>query len=304
MNSESPRPVPTTVEELVPPALIAEARRLEIRTRRSMNAETLGAYRSAFRGSGLTFADLRAYEPGDEVKNIHWKATARTGRVQVKTFEEERQLNILVAIDTSPSTVFGAEKKNLQKAIQFGALMALLARASGDAFGLCLFGETVSSFTAPGRRRTELQRSLVTLLGVKPTGGGTNIGAALHHINARQRRPAVIFVVSDFVAPPFGEELALLSVRHDVICVALRDTLDVAVPRAGLVMFKDPESERACIIDTSSRSVREALAFANEIRRESLRRECRRVGAALIEIDDDPLGPLQALMQQRLTRRR
>ena len=291
MNSESPRPVPTTVEELVPPALIAEARRLEIRTRRSMNAETLGAYRSAFRGSGLTFADLRAYEPGDEVKNIHWKATARTGRVQVKTFEEERQLNILVAIDTSPSTVFGA-------------LMALLARASGDAFGLCLFGETVSSFTAPGRRRTELQRSLVTLLGVKPTGGGTNIGAALHHINARQRRPAVIFVVSDFVAPPFGEELALLSVRHDVICVALRDTLDVAVPRAGLVMFKDPESERACIIDTSSRSVREALAFANEIRRESLRRECRRVGAALIEIDDNPLGPLQALMQQRLTRRR
>ncbi|MFM1847711.1 MAG: hypothetical protein RL417_1185, partial [Pseudomonadota bacterium] len=87
MPLEQTSRAPHTIFELVPPALIAEARRIELKTRRSMSAETLGAYRSAFRGSGLTFSDLRAYEPGDEVKNIHWKATARTGKVQVKTFE-------------------------------------------------------------------------------------------------------------------------------------------------------------------------------------------------------------------------
>ena len=296
-------PAPQTVAELVPPSLVAEVRRIELKTRRSMNAETLGAYRSAFRGSGLTFADLRAYAPGDEIKNIHWKATARTGKVQVKTFEEERQLSIIVAVDTSPSTLFGKDRRNLHKGVQFAALMALLARSSGDAFGLCLFGDTVTSYTPPARRRSQVQQALLTLLSVRPSTGGTAIGAALRHIHERQRRPAVVFVVSDFVAPPFSDDLGLLALRHDVVCVALRDELDHTLPNAGLVLFKDPESGRSAVIDTSSPKVRRALTRAEETRRETLRRDCRRLGASLIEIDEDPLSPLRALMEKRATRR-
>jgi uncharacterized protein (DUF58 family) len=181
--------------------------------------------------------------------------------------------------------------------------MALLARSSGDAFGLCLFGEEVYSFSPPARRRSEVQRALVSLLAVQPAEGRTDIGGALRYIYERQRRPAVIFVVSDFIAPSCAEDLALLSARHDVVCVALRDELDFNVPAAGLVLFKDPESGRSCIVDTSSRRVREALSTAHETRRETLRRDCARVGVELFEIDEDPLGPLRTLMHQRAARR-
>lgn len=289
---------------LLNPAMLAEVRRIELKTRRTMSADTLGAYRSAFRGTGLTFADLRSYEPGDEIKNIHWKATARTGKVQVKTFDEERQLNIVVAIDVSPSTVFGRTKKNIDKALQFAALITMLARSSGDAIGLCLFGEEVIHHTPPARRRSEVQRCLTTLLGVSAAHGRTDIGGALRFLSERQRKSAVIFLVSDFISAPFSSDLQLLARKHDVVCVALRDPLDFDLPAVGLATFKDPETGRACLIDTSAQSVRTALAFSDETRRAGLRRACELAGADLIEIVEDPLSPLAALMHRRTLRRR
>jgi len=292
------------IDTLLNPAMLAEVRRIELKTRRTMSADMLGAYRSAFRGTGLTFADLRSYEPGDEIKNIHWKATARTGKVQVKTFDEERQLNIIVAVDVSPSTVFGRSRKNIDKALQFAALITLLARSSGDAIGLCLFGDTVIHHSPPARRRSEVQRCLATLLGASTTSGQTDIGSALRFLSERQRKTAVIFVVSDFISTPFSTDLQLLSRKHDVVCVALRDTLDYDLPAVGLVMLKDPESGRAHLVDTSSQGVRAALTFADETRRAGLRRVCEVAGADWIEIDADPLPPLAALMRHRAARRR
>jgi len=269
-----------------------------------MSADIVGRYRSAFRGSGLTFADLRAYIPGDEIKNIHWKATARTGKVQVKSYDEERQLNVVVAVDLSPSTLFGADRTNARKALEFAALIAHLARTTGDAVGLLLFGDRVVEFIPPQRARTQVQRVLFALLGARPLGGTTDIAGALRYLSEHQRRAALTFVVSDFVAPPFTEELNRLCARHDVVCVALRDRLDVELPAAGLVALTDPETGQTVVVDTTSPRVRRGLSETQNSRLAELNTQVARCGGSLIQIDTDPVGALARLMQRRTAERR
>lgn len=295
---------PLPLDNLVSPSIAAEVRRIELRTRRTVSAEALGRYRSLFRGSGLTFADLRSYIPGDEIKNIHWKATARTGKVQVKSYDEERHLNVIVAVDLSPSTLFGAVKSNNQKALEFAALIALLARTSGDAVGLLLFGERVLDFVPPQRARTQVQRIILKLLEAQPLTGATDIAGALTHLAEHQRRAALIFVVSDFVAPPFGQALGRLALRHDVVLVALRDPLDAALPAAGLVTLTDPESGVDVVVDTSAAGVKAALEGAQSARLARVANEAMASGATLIEVENDPVGALSRLMRRRAAQRR
>ena len=303
-NPRPNTPSERKISDLIAPNLAAEVRRIELQTRRSVRSEMLGQYRSAFRGNGLIFSELRAYEPGDEIKKIHWKATARTGKVQVKSYDEERHLNVVVAVDLSPSTIFGGARTNGAKALEFAALIAILARTNGDSLGLCLFGDRVVHYTPPRRARTQTERILLSLLEAEPVTGSTDVGGALRFIHERQRRPAIVFVASDFIAPPFGSDLAALAARHDVVCVALRDRLDSALPSAGLVSFCDPESGAVSDVDTSSLEVQAALKRAQDLRISGVRAACDRAGAALIEIDADPLTPLAQLMNRRAARGR
>ena len=131
------------VGDLLRPGIVTELKRLQLRTRRSLNADIMGNYRSAFRGSGLVYSDLREYQPGDEVKSIHWKASARTGRVYVKSYEEDRQLRIVLCLDISRSTLFGKATSKQDKILEFAALIALLAQNNQDALGVCLFSSII-----------------------------------------------------------------------------------------------------------------------------------------------------------------
>ncbi|NMC63029.1 MAG: DUF58 domain-containing protein, partial [SAR324 cluster bacterium] len=115
----------------------SEIARLHLSTRRSLNSDLVGQYRSAFRGQGLLLSDLREYQPGDDLKHIHWKASARSGKMYVKSFEEERELRIMLAIDISNSTNYGKDKSNFQRALEFSAAVTALAQSAQDSVGLC-----------------------------------------------------------------------------------------------------------------------------------------------------------------------
>ncbi len=286
--------------QLLSPEALLDIKRLEIRSRRSVNADLIGRYRSSFRGSGLLFSDLRTYEPGDDIKHIHWKATARTGRPFVKTYEEERQLRIMLAVDISASTLWGTPKSKHERALQFAALISMLAQQNQDAIGLCLFGDSVVEHIEPSTKRSQFQRVLRMLLTPRVMTKGTNIGSALSFLRERTKRSSIIFLVSDFFAAPFETQLSQLAARNDVIGVSLVN--EDKLPPVGLVNFCDAETGEEIIIDTSSEKVRAGLKKRLEDHRVQLQSQFQKARSDLIEIGENPLRPLVTLMEKRSRR--
>lgn len=292
------------ISELLSPTLLAELRRIELSTRRSIDSDVIGDYRSAFRGSGLIYSDVREYVPGDDVKHIHWSATARTGTAYVKSFDEDRQLRVLVALDISNSSNHGTPKTKHRKSLEFAALVTMLAQRSRDSIGLCLFAGEVEEYIAPGHSRRQFQRVLLSILQHRELPKKTNLASALASIREHQRRRSIIFLVSDFLADDYEHELKALSQRHDVVCVLLEDILDHDVPAAGIVQFIDAETGQLRVLDTSSKSVRKALADAHHRRVASVRDRVRSSGADFLRIENDVMRPLRDLMHLRRSRRR
>ena len=305
-------PAPANAHELaqlLSPALLADVKRIELVTRRKIDTGMIGNYRSAFRGSGLVFADLREYQPGDDVKHIHWKVSARTGRVFVKSYDEDRQLRVLVAVDVSSSTAAGVYRaqgfrSRQQRAIECAALITLLGARSDDAVGLALFSNRIEEYIRPRRNRLQTQSILLSLMRSRTLTPATDLRAVLTEIRKLERRPAILFIISDFYCPPFEEELRALTFTHDVILLLLDQSPEEELPSAGLVEFVDAESVRRVLVDTSSQSGRQMLRRIYEQRIDAIRRTCERVGVDLLRVSGNPLAPLAELMRRRTARMR
>ncbi len=296
-------------EQLVSPSLLAEAKRVELVTRRKIDTGLVGNYRSAFRGSGLLFADVREYQPGDDVKHIHWKVSARTGKVFVKSYEEDRQLRILLALDISSSTAAGAFnasafRSRQQRAIECASLLTLLAAKSDDAVGLALFSNRVEEYIPPRKKRLQTQSILLSLMRKRGLTPATDIKAVLSHLHKQERRPLVLFVISDFYSAPFEQELRSLSFKHDVILTLIDQAADQDLVDCGIVEFEDAESGKRTLIDTSNPNCRSAIRKLSESRVQALKAMCERCSVDLLRIRDNPIGPLAELMRLRTSRLR
>ena len=290
------------LNELIDPGMMAEVRRIELRTRRSIDADLMGQYRSSFRGSGLVFSDLREYTAGDDVKHIHWKASARSGKVYIKSYEEDRQLNIILALDVSRSTDFGTEKSKHRKALEFCALIALLANVHQDAIGLCTFSDQVEEFIAPKRAKSQIHRLILSLLSKRDLKPSTNISNTLRFLHERQKRSSIIFIVSDFISPDYQQELTMLSLHHDVVLVMLEDRLDRQLPNAGLIEFVDAESGEKVLIDSSNSKAVNQLINLQDQYVNSWQEMCTKTGVDYMRISDNAIRPLVQLMNRRTAR--
>ena len=271
--------------------LMKEVRRLQIRSSRRVDALFAGEYHSAFRGQGIEFADVREYAPGDDIRTIDWNVTARSGRTHVKRFIEERQLTVILAIDQSASGGF-ASAGRLKSAVaaELGAVLALAATKNNDRVGLAMFTDHVESFVPPRKGRGHVLRLMRDMLDFHPQGHGTDIPAALKSLRTVLRRRALIFLISDFLAPASGEAgfdrpLRRLAMRHEVIAVRITDPRDREVPPSGLIRTIDPESGRTAWIDTSSGRVRRALAARAAAHDAAISSTLRRARVDRIDID-------------------
>ena len=278
-----------------------ELKRIQLRSRRLVTGDLLGQYRSAFRGTGLVFTDIREYQPGDDVKHIHWKATARTNKVFVKSYEEERQLRILLAIDASASMRALHQSSAFNKAFEFAATVGALAQRGNDLLGLALFADTPLAFLPPKSGLKRNQQIISTLVGMTNERRDTDLAAGLHRVTLSLRKPSIVFVLSDFLCPPFEAELKVLSRIHDVVLVQIESGLTLD-ERMGLVTYGDAESGSLTTIDTSNASVREAWEKRLAEHRANLREVARTAGADHITITDNPIRPLTRLMQERTRR--
>jgi uncharacterized protein (DUF58 family) len=271
---------------VITPELLAQVRRLTIRSRRAVEEVFSGAYRSAFRGQGLEFAEVREYVPGDDIRSIDWNVTARAGRPFVKRFDEERELTVIVALDLSGSLAFGSRARaKRDAAAEAGALLALAAARNRDRVGLLLFTDRVELFLPPGKSRSRALRIARELLAFEPEGRGTDLGAAFGFLHRVLRRRSVVFLVSDWRGAGFDRPLSLLARKHDVVALDVADPLEREAPTRGLLRVRDLETGKAAWVDASSRAARGAWRASVARRGKELDQIFRRAGVPRLSLD-------------------
>jgi uncharacterized protein (DUF58 family) len=288
--------------------VLRQVRLLEIHTRRLVTDVFAGEYSSVFKGRGMEFADVREYQPGDDIRLIDWNVTARMGSPFVKQFVEERELTVMFLVDHSSSEVFGTRVRTKSDlAAEVCAVLAMTAVKNHDRVGTVLFTDRVERFVPPKKGKTHVLRVIRELLSFEPRGRGTDLTAALEFTNRILTRRAVVFLVSDFLAEGYDRVLKATARRHDTIALQLVDPRERELPDVGLVAVRDPEGTEWRYLDTSSRRVRETFRSRGAAFDATLVRALRRRGVDVIRLDTSRpyVEPLLAFfrMRERLLRR-
>ncbi len=285
-----------------PKEILKKIRRLELRTRRLVNAGFAGQYHSVFKGRGMNFEEVREYAPGDEIRSIDWNVTARMNTPYVKKFTEERELTVMLVVDVSASGTFGSvELSKRELAAEVASILAFSAINNNDKVGLLLFSDDVELYIPPKKGRLHTLRLIREMLYFQPKGRGTNLAGALDYLNRVINRRAVLFLISDFIAPDFSKALTVSSRRHDVVAMPVSDPGESAMPDVGIITLEDAETGQQIDINTGSKGVRRGLADLNELRRKAAERlfRSRRVDIVPLSTTEDYLLPLRAFFEQR-----
>lgn len=285
-----------------PKEILKKIRRIELRTRRLVDASFSGQYHSVFKGRGMNFQEVREYAPGDEIRSIDWNVTARMNTPFVKKFTEERELTVMLVVDASASGNFGSiEDSKRELAAEVAAILAFSAINNNDKVGLLLFSDDVELFIAPKKGRQHTLRLIREMLYFEPQGKGTNISKALEYMNKLITRRAVVFMISDFLSPDFTKQLTVTGKRHDVVAMPISDPGEENLPDVGLITFEDAETGEQIEINTSSYSVRTRFAVQEARRREELEKLLRSRGIDIVPLatDKDYLIPLRNFFEQR-----
>jgi uncharacterized protein (DUF58 family) len=258
-------------------ALMKQVGKIRIFTSRLVDEHLSGDYHSVFKGQGIEFDQVREYVPGDDIRSIDWNVTARMGHPFIKRYSEERELTIFFVVDISGSHSFGSQDRSkAELAAELTCLLALSAVKNQDKVGLILFSDKVDTVIPPRKGRKTVMRLVREVLAAGETRRGTSIANALRFLNQIQKRKAIVFLISDFLDQGFEQELRITNRKHDVVCCAIGDPREATLPDVGLIDVLDPETGELVLLDTSSRTLRDAFtteAAAREQKRlENFRR--------------------------------
>ena len=242
--------------------ILKRVRQIEIKTRGLSDEIFAGKYHSAFRGRGMSFAEVREYRVGDDVRDIDWNVTARSERTHVKVFEEERELTMMLVVDVSPSRMFGSKELTKKNVItEIAATLAFSAAKNNDKVGCILFSDRVEKFIPPKKGRAHVMMIIRELVGFEATGTATNISEALRYLVGVNKKRATCFLLSDLINAESDMErlddaLKIASSKHDIMAIKVHDVRDRELPNVGIVEVQDSETGRTEWLDTSSRAVR------------------------------------------------
>ncbi len=287
-------------------------RQIEIRTRRLVNTLFSGDYKSSFKGRGIEFLDVREYLPGDDVRTIDWRVTARFGRPYVKKFAEERELVVILLVDASGSDRFGTRRLlKLDQAAQVAATLAFSAIRNNDKVGLVFFTDTIEKYVPPRKGRSHVLRLIRDILYFEPERRGTDPAQALEFLMHVLKRRAIVFFISDFIGSAFApavlkKPLGIAARKHDLVVVTVNDPAEEELPRLGLVELEDAETGELALVDTNDPRLRERFAGLRSAARVEQRQLLHQLGIDHIPIStaEDFTGQLHRFFQQRARRYR
>ena len=283
--------------------LIKRVRRIEIKTRSLSNNVFAGEYHSAFKGRGMSFAEVREYQVGDDVRDIDWNVTARTNRPHIKVYEEERELTVMMLVDVSGSLKFGSEMRTQRELVtEIAATVAFSALQNNDKVGMILFSNKIEKYIPPKKGRKHILYIIRELLDFEPTGQTTDIRVGLEFLMQVQRRHCIGFLLSDFIdAPEFEQQLSIARHKHDLVAVKVYDQRMKELPNVGLMKVQDAETGASVFVDTSSKAVREhhSIWWNNEVEKLDVAfRRCK-VDYVSVGTAENYVKPLQLLFKSR-----
>ncbi len=289
--------------------LIARIRRIEITTRKLVSDSFAGEYQSVFKGRGMEFDEVRQYHPGDDVRSIDWNVTARTGEPYIKSYIEERELTVMLAVDVSGSGDFGTRNRfKRELAGELAAVMSFAATTNNDKVGLLLFTDRVELLVPPRKGRSHVLRMVRDLLVFQPVGSGTDIRLALDMVHQMLKRRSIVFLVSDFLADPESYRQAMLVTnrRHDVVAFDLNDPLEYEIADVGLLALEDAESGQLRWVDTGSKEWKRDFTDSVTRLEEGKREVFTAAGVDRISVttERDYVAELGAFFKDRLRRLR
>ncbi len=282
--------------------LLANVRRIEIRTRRIVDQIAGGAYRSAFKGRGIEFREAREYLLEDDSRDIDWNLTARFGRPFVKLYTEERELTVMLIVDISASGDIGSgEKTKNQTAAELAALLALSASRNQDRVGLHLFTEQTEMHLAPRKGRKHALRLIRELLARPRRHPGTDISLALQQAIRTLHRRSVVFLISDMLDKDCLTPLMIAGHRHETIVARITDPMEISPPPIGWLAVEDAETGENLFFNGAGRRPQEIFIEKNRARRQNVEKQCRRAKADLIDffVGQDVAKPLIGFFNQR-----
>jgi len=283
--------------------LLKRVRQIEIKTRGLSRNIFAGEYHSAFKGRGMTFAEVREYQYGDDIRNIDWNVTARYNNPYVKLFEEERELTVMLMIDVSGSREFGTMSKLKKNQItEIAAVLAFSAIQNNDKIGVIFFSDTIEKFIPPKKGKTHILRIIRELIDFKPEHRSTDISNALRYLTNAIKKRCTTFVISDFIDDKdYENALTIANKKHDVVALKIYDQRETELPSIGLVKIKDAETGEYSWVDTSNKKVREKYAGWWRKQEENTTEVFKRSGVdvANIRTDQDYVRSLINLFQRR-----
>ena len=281
---------PPDLAEALSPELFAKIKAIQIRTQRLVNDAFAGEYESAFRGRGMEFEEVREYQPGDDIRHIDWKVTARMGLPFVKLHREERELTVMLLVDVSSSGAFGSGTKlKNEVAAEIAALLAYTAIKSNDRVGLIIFSDRIEHFIPPKKGRSHVWRVIRDILTFRTARRKTDLKQALEYMSKILPRRVVAFVISDFLDEGYEDLIRLSAKRHDVTAVVVSDRRESELPRIGLLELEDAETGETLVVDTSDRNVTAGLRLLRAEDRDLQSHLFRSAGAGEVHVRaDDP----------------
>jgi uncharacterized protein (DUF58 family) len=297
-------PAPTASDAVgapAPLAILEQVRRLELRMRRLVNSRFAGEYRSVYKGQGMEFAEVREYQPGDEVRSIDWNVTARLQKPYVKRYVEERELTVLLLIDCSASSHFGTRTRLKDDvALEVAAVLGLSALRNNDRVGLLTFTDRIEHAVAPGKGRRHGLRLLRDLMALKPVGLTSDFSLACQQAMRQLSHRSLIFLISDFRDAAAESSLQRLSARHEVVAITVDDPAEHELPEAGVFVFEDPETDQRAEVDTGDPEFRARYAVASQVadRRRAAMLSRAGVTAVALQTDASIVEPLLAFFHR------
>lgn len=283
--------------------LLKKVRKIEIKSRRLSDHVFGGEYHSTFKGRGMTFAEVRQYQYGDDVRNIDWNVTARYNEPHVKIFEEERELTMMLLVDVSGSKEFGTYQQFKSDFVtEIAATLAFSATQNNDKIGLILFSDTIELFIPPKKGRSHVLRIIRELLEFRPKNTKTNITEALKFLSNVLKKKAIVFILSDFMdASEYSQTLKIASGKHDITGIRIYDKNEIEIPNLGLVQMIDQESGENRLVNTNSKRVRDLFAKNQHETVEYFKDSFRRSGAGSLDcrLDESYAKKLLGYFKQR-----
>lgn len=281
--------------------LVQKVKTIDILTNARVSGQQAGVHISLFKGQGVEFSDIREYMPGDDIRAIDWKITARYGIPYIKEFVEERDHTLYLIADISGSGSFGHTVSKFSTLLSILATLAFSAVHYHDRVGLILVSDCVEKFIPARSGRNHVINLIQTVITHEPKSKQSDLRPALSMIMQRIRRMSTVILLSDFFTPDCSKELSLVKKHHDILSIRVSDPREGELPDVGLIELEDAETGEQLLVDTSDPVIRDSYKEAAEMHSQSVSHMMRkhRIPFVHVRSGDDFVPVLEHLMRTR-----